>query len=242
VTEDIKGRASLEGNDNRYDPGCKTAAGRGHELLLRAPQRQYQALSLFDHILLNGLIQPFQQPGRVVGFSHRQIYPVARPTLRENAHQFQRSVGERTAARNIPIWKRPRAIATNSSLPTSGDGKGIQSQAIFQRLHERRRARSPARHRRLTHTPLDLVSFGQKRLAHLAPVFSARSASRRAVRTSYCSRRSSSATSASFRRRTALETLGERLLETQRRLRLDRLCQRVVDDLDTVRAVGLKAA
>jgi hypothetical protein len=79
---------------------------------------------LFGCILLNGLIQPFQQPERVVGFSHRQIYPVARPTLLENAHQFQRSVSERTAARNIPIWKRPRAI-------------------------------------------------GQKRLAHLAPVFSA---------------------------------------------------------------------
>ncbi len=32
----------------------------------------------FDRILLNGLIQPFQQPERVVGFfdTYRQLYPV----------------------------------------------------------------------------------------------------------------------------------------------------------------------
>ena len=31
----------------------------------------------FDRILLNGLIQPFQQPERVVGFfnTYRQLYP-----------------------------------------------------------------------------------------------------------------------------------------------------------------------
>jgi hypothetical protein len=36
----------------------------------------------FDRILLNGLIQPFQQRGRVVGFfnTYRQIYPVTRST------------------------------------------------------------------------------------------------------------------------------------------------------------------
>jgi hypothetical protein len=34
----------------------------------------------FDRILLNGLIQPFQQPERVVGFfnTYRQLYPVDR--------------------------------------------------------------------------------------------------------------------------------------------------------------------
>jgi hypothetical protein len=33
----------------------------------------------FDRILLNGLIQPFQQPERVVGFfnTYRQLYPVS---------------------------------------------------------------------------------------------------------------------------------------------------------------------
>ena len=38
----------------------------------------------FDRILLNGLIQPFQQPERVIGFfnTYRQLYPVTRYTLR----------------------------------------------------------------------------------------------------------------------------------------------------------------
>jgi hypothetical protein len=45
----------------------------------------------FDGILLNGLIQPFQQPERVVGFfnTYRQLYPVSRNTLRGIADQFQ---------------------------------------------------------------------------------------------------------------------------------------------------------
>jgi len=51
----------------------------------------------FDRILLNGLIQPFQQPERVVGFfsTYRQIFPVTRFTLRDIADQFQR-LGDRT--------------------------------------------------------------------------------------------------------------------------------------------------
>jgi hypothetical protein len=45
----------------------------------------------FDRILLNGLIQPFQRPERVVGFfnTYRQLYPVSRNTLRGIAEQFQ---------------------------------------------------------------------------------------------------------------------------------------------------------
>ena len=45
----------------------------------------------FNRILLNGLIQPFQQPERVVGFfnSYRQVYPVSRHVLRAAAEQFQ---------------------------------------------------------------------------------------------------------------------------------------------------------
>jgi len=46
----------------------------------------------FDRILLNGLIQPFQQPERVVGFfnTYRQLYPVSRHVLWDIAEQFQR--------------------------------------------------------------------------------------------------------------------------------------------------------
>jgi hypothetical protein len=63
----------------------------------------------FDRILLNGLIQPSQQPERVVGFFNmcRQIYPVTRSTLRDIANQFQRWVSERAAKRNIPIVEAP---------------------------------------------------------------------------------------------------------------------------------------
>ncbi len=64
----------------------------------------------FDRILLNGLIQPFQQPERVVGFfnTYRQLYPVTRYTLRDIAGQFQRWVTERAAKRNIPIVEAPK--------------------------------------------------------------------------------------------------------------------------------------
>ena len=50
----------------------------------------------FDRILLNGLIQPFQQPERVVGFfnSYRQLYPVSRDVLRSAAEQVQSWVKE----------------------------------------------------------------------------------------------------------------------------------------------------
>src|ERR1700738_254818 len=64
----------------------------------------------FDRILLNGLIQPFQQPERVVGFfnTYRQLYPVTRYTLTNIADQFQRWVKERAAKRNIPIVEAPK--------------------------------------------------------------------------------------------------------------------------------------
>ena len=77
----------------------------------------------FDRILLNGLIQPFQQPERVVGFfnTYRQLYPVTRSTLRAIADQFQRWVTERAAKRNIPIVEAPKAVATNSSIRTSNE-------------------------------------------------------------------------------------------------------------------------
>ncbi len=45
----------------------------------------------FDRLLLNGLIQPFQQPERVLGFfnTYRQGKRVTRRTLTEIADQFQ---------------------------------------------------------------------------------------------------------------------------------------------------------
>jgi hypothetical protein len=53
----------------------------------------------FDRIWLNGLIQPFQQPERVLGFfnTYRQLYPVTRHTLRAIAEHFQQWLKGRCA-------------------------------------------------------------------------------------------------------------------------------------------------
>ena len=50
----------------------------------------------FDRILLNGLIQPFQQAERVVGFfdTYRDCYPVSWDVLREIATQFRNWGGQ----------------------------------------------------------------------------------------------------------------------------------------------------
>jgi hypothetical protein len=64
----------------------------------------------FDRILLNGLIQPFQQPERVVGFfdTYRQVYPVSRDVLRGAAEQFQGWVKQQADRWNAPIVEAPR--------------------------------------------------------------------------------------------------------------------------------------
>ena len=52
----------------------------------------------FDRMLLNGLIQPFQQPERVIGFfnPYRNQYPVSRKVLHDIADQFQGWVKNRS--------------------------------------------------------------------------------------------------------------------------------------------------
>ena len=63
----------------------------------------------FDRILLNGLIQPFQQPKRVVGFfnTYRQLYPVSQAILRDIATQYQHWVTARAHAWGAPILDAP---------------------------------------------------------------------------------------------------------------------------------------
>ena len=63
----------------------------------------------FDRILLNGLIQPFQQEQRVVGFfgTYRDLYPVSRNVLREIATQFQNWVINRSKKWGAPILDAP---------------------------------------------------------------------------------------------------------------------------------------
>jgi len=63
----------------------------------------------FDRMLLNGLIQPFQQPERVLGFfnSYRQGKRVTRRCLTEIADQFQYWLKNRTEKWGVPLLDAP---------------------------------------------------------------------------------------------------------------------------------------
>ena len=63
----------------------------------------------FDRLLLNGLIQPFQQPERVLGFfnTYRDGKRVTRGTLTEIADQFQYWVKNRSERWGAPIVDAP---------------------------------------------------------------------------------------------------------------------------------------
>jgi hypothetical protein len=67
------------------------------------------AYRCFDRILLNGLIQPFQQPERVVGFfnTYRDLYPVSKAVLRTIAAQYEHWVTARAAQWHVPIVEAP---------------------------------------------------------------------------------------------------------------------------------------
>ncbi len=64
----------------------------------------------FDRILLNGLIQPFQQPERVLGFfnTYRDGKRVIRRTLTEIADQFHHWVINRSERCGAPIVEAPQ--------------------------------------------------------------------------------------------------------------------------------------
>ena len=63
----------------------------------------------FDRLLLNGLIQPFQQPERVLGFfnSYRAGKRVTRKTLTEIADQFQYWLKNRSEKWGVPVVEAP---------------------------------------------------------------------------------------------------------------------------------------
>ena len=67
------------------------------------------AYRCFDRILINGLIQPFQQPERVVGFfnTYRQQYPVSKGVLTDIASQYQRWVIAQAKTWRTPIVEAP---------------------------------------------------------------------------------------------------------------------------------------
>src|SRR6266568_80507 len=252
----------------------------------------------FDRILLNGLIQPFQQPERVVGFfnTYRQLYPVTRYTLRDIADQFGRWVKERAAKRNIPIMEAPQGrrdefvnpyyerakpdavvvilkareparimtaigdkvanrwhlqfaqrwvvqynfyindrnwgrmfVRVCPYLPFSARICLNQHHWLANRMREHGigfkqlanaflKCAAPDRLQELANslTPRDLVTCGQKWLAHLTPFFTAREREHAGCQhrlffsqVEYCD-------NLIFRRRAALDNLGERLLDANR--------------------------
>ncbi len=63
----------------------------------------------FDRLLLNGLIQPFQQPERVLGFfnAYRDGKRVTRRTLTEIADQFQNWLKNRSEKWGAPVLEAP---------------------------------------------------------------------------------------------------------------------------------------
>jgi hypothetical protein len=100
------------------------------------------AYRCFDRILLNGLIQPFQQPERVVGFfgTCRNQYPVSRDLLRDIADQFHNWVKNRSLSWGAPILEAPRQDRDKFVEPYFRSVKPDQIVVIL-------KAREPARRR-----------------------------------------------------------------------------------------------
>lgn len=105
-----------------------------HEHSIRAGYR------CFDRILLNGLIQPFQQPERVVGFFsfYRKLFPVSRKVLTDIADRFQSWVKDKSQKWDAPILETPTGRRDEFVEPYFRSAKPDQVVAII-------KAREPAR-------------------------------------------------------------------------------------------------
>jgi hypothetical protein len=105
-----------------------------HEHSIRA---SYQC---FDRILLNGLLQPFQQPERVIGFFsfYRNQFPVSRKVLTGIADQFGYWVKNRAEKWSAPLLEAPEGRRDEFIEPYFRKAKPDQVVAIL-------KAREPAR-------------------------------------------------------------------------------------------------
>lgn len=94
----------------------------------------------FDRILLNGLIQPFQQPERVIGFfnAYRGGERVTRHRLRDIAEQFHNWVKNRAQKWDAPILDPPAGRRDDWVAPYFKQAKADQVVLIV-------KAREPAR-------------------------------------------------------------------------------------------------
>ena len=79
------------------------------------------AYGCFDRLLLNGLIQPFQQPERVIGFfnTYREGKRVTRDLLHEIADQYKNWVTTVPKSGTRRFWRRQKAVVTTSWIPIS---------------------------------------------------------------------------------------------------------------------------
>jgi hypothetical protein len=98
------------------------------------------AYRCFDRILLNGLIQPFQQPERVIGFfnAYREGQRVTRNLLCDIAQQFQNWVKNRCQKWGAPILDAPEGRRDDFVNPYFRHAKNDRVVVIL-------KAREPAR-------------------------------------------------------------------------------------------------
>jgi hypothetical protein len=94
----------------------------------------------FDRLLLNGLIQPFQQPERVIGFfnTYREGQRVTRNELGGIAEQYKNWVTNRSQKWNAPVLEAPANRRDKFLDPYFDNAKPDQVVAIV-------RAREPGR-------------------------------------------------------------------------------------------------
>src|SRR5205085_2525205 len=146
----------------------------------------------FDRLLLNGLIQPFQQPERVLGFfnTYRDGKRVTRRTLTEIADQFQYWLKNRSEKWDAPILEPPDGTGDDSRRDKFMDPYFPFSARVCLNQHHWLAARmreegidfqqstnaflecgNPARLQEMADslTTRDLLSCGQKWLAAFTP-------------------------------------------------------------------------
>ena len=94
----------------------------------------------FDRLLLNGLIQPFQQPERVIGFfnTYRNNQRVTRSLLTGIADQYKNWVTNRSQKWDVPVLEAPAGRRDDFMDPYF---KGAKDDTVVAVL----RAREPAR-------------------------------------------------------------------------------------------------
>src|SRR5205823_2348518 len=180
----------------------------------------------FDRIMLNAIIQPFQQEQRVVGFfnTYRQLYPVTRDVLRDISTQFHNWVQNRSQRWNAPTVDDPGVRRHKFLDPYFKHAKPDQvvctrkSRAPSRITNAFSQCSDPEALQRFADslTANDLQHCSQKWLAQLTPFFTPRERREAGVQhrlfffeAEYCD-------NLVFRRRAALDRLCQRLLDANR--------------------------